>query len=259
MLTQNASFNCVAAKLLVLPRGWDGSERVLAAIADVLSNVAPRYAYYPGARERYQVLTREVERVQVFGRASEGTLPWTLIRGLDPEATNSLHFRMEPFCSILSVVELPEADPSAFMRKATSFCNATLWGTLNAMLFVPPARLDDPVFAQEIEACVRLLRYGVVGINQWSAVAYAIGTTPWGGHPSATLADIQSGQGWVHNSYMLEGIEKCVVRGPLTSPFRPLWSPLHRTCHLVGRELCAFEAEPDLWRLSKLGFQALRG
>ena len=106
---------------------------------------------------------------------------------------------------------------------------------------------------------MRQLRYGAVGINQWSAVAYPLGATPWGSHPSTTLADIQSGQGWVHNSCMLENIEKCVVRGPLTSPFRPLWSPLHRTCNVVGRELCAFEAEPDAWRLSKLGFHALRG
>jgi acyl-CoA reductase-like NAD-dependent aldehyde dehydrogenase len=259
MVTQNASFNCVSAKLLVLPRGWEGSERLVGAIGDVLSKVPPRYAYYPGARERYQVLTREVERVQVYGRPGEGSLPWTLVRGLDPDDASTLHFRMEPFCPILSVVELAEKEPAAFLRKATAFCNGTLWGTLNAMLFVPPARLDDPAFEQEVEACVRQLRYGVVGINQWSAVGYAVGTAPWGSHPSTTLADIQSGRGWVHNSCMLEGIEKCVVRGPLTSPFRPLWSPLHRTCNVVGRELCAFEAEPDLWRLSKLGFHALRG
>jgi acyl-CoA reductase-like NAD-dependent aldehyde dehydrogenase len=259
MVTQNASFNCVSAKLLVLPHGWEGSERLIGLIGSTLSQVAPRYAYYPGAQERYQALTREMERVEVFGRATEGALPWTLIRGIDPDDESALQFRMEPFCCILSVVELKESEPGAFLRRATSFCNDTVWGTLNAMLFVPPARLDDPGFQLEVEANVRKLRYGVIGINQWSAVGYAVGTTPWGGHPSTTLADIQSGQGWVHNSCMLEGIDKCVVRGPLTSPFRPLWSPLHRTCHLVGRELCAFEADPDVWRLSKLGFQALRG
>jgi aldehyde dehydrogenase (NAD(P)+) len=263
MVTQNASFNCVSAKMLVLPRGWDGSERLIGHIGNVLSQVAPRFAWYPGAQERYQVLTRgaenSAERVQTFGAAGEGALPWTLIRGLDAKNSSALHFRMEPFCSILSSVELDETEPLAFLRQAASFCNDTLWGTLNAVLFVPPARLDDPSFNLELESTVRRLRYGVVGINQWSAVAYAVGTTPWGGHPSTTLADIQSGQGWVHNSCMLEGIEKCVVRGPLTSPFRPLWSPLHRTCNLVGRELCSFEAEPDVWRLSKLGFHALRG
>lgn len=259
MITQNASFNCVSAKLLVLPRGWEGAERLLGIIGSVLAQVAPRYAYYPGAQERYQALTREVEQVQTFGRAGAGELPWTLIRGLDPNDRSTLHFRMEPFCCITSVVELEETEPSAFLRQATAFCNDTLWGTLNAVLFVPPARLDDPSFNLDLESSVRRLRYGVVGINQWSAVGYAVGTAPWGGHPSSTLGDIQSGQGWVHNSYMLEGIEKCVVRGPLTSPFRPVWSPLHRTCDLVGRELCAFEAEPDVWRLSKLGFHALRG
>ncbi len=259
MVTQNASFNCVAAKMLVLPRGWDGSERLLAALGDIFSRVPTRYAYYPGARERYQVLTRDVGHVQAFGRPGEGELPWTLIRGLNPADKSSVHFRMEPFCSILSVVELDETEPGAFLLAATTFCNDTLWGTLTAMLFVPPARLDDEGFEYEVETAVRQLGYGVVAINQWSGVAYAAGSTPWGGHPSATLRDIQSGRGWVHNTCMLEGIEKCVVRGPLTSPFRPVWSPLHRTCHLVGRELCAFEADPDLWRLSKLGYQALRG
>jgi aldehyde dehydrogenase (NAD(P)+) len=259
MVTQNASFNCVSAKMLVLPRGWAGSEKLLAGLCDIFSRVAPRYAYYPGARERHQVLTREVEHVQTFGRAAEGMLPWTLIRGLDAKDANCLHFRMEPFCSILSVVELDEKEPVAFLRQATTFCNDTLWGTLNAMLFVPPARLDDPGFAAELESAVGQLRYGVVGINQWAAVAYALGCLPWGGHPSTTLANIQSGQGWVHNTFMLEGVEKCVVRGPLTLPLKPLWSPLHRTCHLLGKELCAFEADPSFWRLSKLGVHALRG
>ncbi|HKO95119.1 MAG TPA: aldehyde dehydrogenase family protein [Polyangiaceae bacterium] len=259
MVTQNASFNCVSAKMLVLPRGWTGSEILLGRIGSILAQVPARYAFYPGARERYQVLTRDVERVETFGGDAEGTLPWTLIRDLDAHDSTALHFRMEPFCSILSVVELDESEPGAFLRSATRFCNDTLWGTLNVTLFVPPARLDDPSFGTEVDSAVRQLRYGAVGINQWSAVAYPLGTTPWGGHPSTSLADIQSGQGWVHNSLMLENIEKCVVRGPLTSPFRPLWSPLHRTCHAVGRELCAFEAEPNAWRLSKLGFHALRG
>ncbi|MEY2937346.1 MAG: hypothetical protein RL033_8095 [Pseudomonadota bacterium] len=259
MVTQNASFNCVSGKMLVLPRGWECTARILAGIGEVFSKVPPRFAYYPGARERYQVLTRGVERLQTYGQSSDGYLPWTMILGLDSNDRNTLQFRMEPFCCILSVVELDEAEPAAFLRKATSFCNDTLWGTLNASLFVPPARLDDPGFAPDVESAIRQLRYGVIGINQWSGLAYSTGSTPWGGHPSTTLANIQSGHGWVHNPFMLEDIEKCVLRGPLTSPFRPLWSPLHRTTHRVGRELCAFEAEPSVWRLSKLGVHALRG
>lgn len=258
MVTQNASFNCVSAKMLVLPRGWPGTAKLLDGLGQVFSRVLPRYAYYPGAQERYHVLTRDAE-VQTFGDGPEGTLPWTLITGLDEHAANTLQFKMEPFCSILSVVELGETDPGAFLDRATSFCNERLWGTLNAMLFVHPSQLRDRALSSEVETATRRLRYGAIGINQWSAVAYALGSTPWGGHPSSTLADVQSGRGWAHNSMMLEGIEKCVVRGPLVSPLRPLWSPLHRTCHTAGQRLCAFEAEPDMWRLSKLGVSALRG
>jgi acyl-CoA reductase-like NAD-dependent aldehyde dehydrogenase len=259
MVTQNASFNCIAAKMLVLPRGWALGQQLLDAIGAIFTRVPPRHAWYPGAQERYSVLTREAARVQTFGRGPEGSLPWTLIRGLDEKDADTLHFRMEPFCSILSVVELAESDPSAFLERATSFCNESLWGTLNAMLFVPPSQLKDATLGGDVEAAVRRLRYGAVAINQWSAVAYSLGSTPWGGHPSSTLLDIQSGRGWAHNSLMLEGVEKCVVRGPLVSPLRPLWSPLHKTLHTTGRRLCEFEAEPDIWRLSKLGVSALRG
>ncbi len=258
MVTQNASFNCVSAKMLVLPRGWAGGRRLLDELGQVFSSVPPRYAYYPGAQERYHVLTRDAN-VKTFGEGPEGSLPWTLIDGLDEHAEGTLQFKMEPFCSILSVVELGESDPGAFLDRATSFCNDRLWGTLNAMLFVHPSQLKDRALSSEVETAVRRLRYGAIGINQWSAVAYALGSTPWGGHPSSTLADVQSGRGWAHNSMMLEGVEKCVVTGPLVSPLRPLWSPLHRTCHTAGQRLCAFEAEPDLWRLSKLGVSALRG
>ncbi len=259
MVTQNASFNCVAAKMLVLPRGWAGGHKLLAALGAIFEAVPPRLAYYPGAQERYQVLTRETANVQTFGTGPDGTLPWTLIRGLDEHDKSTLQFRMEPFCSILSVVEIGEADASGFLQRATEFMNETLWGTLNAMLFVHPSMLKDATLSTEVEAAVRRLRYGAVAINQWSAVAYSLGSTPWGGHPSATLADIQSGQGWAHNASMIESVEKCVLTGPIESPFKPLWSPLHRTCHTVGRRLCTFESEPDAWRLSKLGVSAFRG
>jgi acyl-CoA reductase-like NAD-dependent aldehyde dehydrogenase len=258
MVTMNASFNCISAKMLVLPRGWVGGQQLLAELSRIFAAVPTRYAYYPGAEERYQVLTREMPDVQAFGTAKDGHLPWTIVRGLDPNASESLHFKMEPFCSILSVVELDAVDPGSFLARATTFCNDTLWGTLNAMLFVPTAELESPERAAQVEACIERLRYGVVAVNCWSGVAYPLGSTPWGGHPSTTLRDIQSGQGWVHNSLMIEGIEKCVVRGPIIPAFKPLWSPLHRTAHVVGRRFCAFEADPDLWRLSQLGVSALR-
>lgn len=259
MVTHNASFNCVSAKMLVLPKGWAGNEKLLAAIGRVFEAVPPRYAYYPGAAERHAALTSGGVKLTTFGKAAEGELPWTLVSGLDPRDRTTPHFHTEPFCALLSVVELDGDEPTSFVRRAAEFCNETLWGTLNAMLFAHPSQLRTPGLSNEIERAVRELRYGTVAINQWSATAYALASPPWGGHPSATLSDIQSGLGWAHNTLMLEDVEKCVVSGPIESPFRLLWSPLHKTGHKVGRALCEYEASPSALALSRLGIHAARG
>jgi aldehyde dehydrogenase (NAD(P)+) len=258
MVTQNASFNCVSAKMLVLPKGWAGSSKLLDALGGVFEATPTRYAYYPGAAQRHAALTSGGVTVKTFGRPKDDELPWTLVTGLDPRDPSTPHFTTEPFCSLLSVVELEGQDASAFLRSATDFCNETLWGTLNAMLFAHPSQLRDSELSNEIERAVRELRYGSVGVNQWSAVAYALASTPWGAYPGSTLENIQSGIGWVHNTYMLEDIDKCVVSGPLDGPFRPLWSPLHRTGHKLGPALCEFEANPKPWHLSRLGLNAFR-
>ena len=64
----------------------------------------------------------------------------------------------------------------------------------------------------KLERAVVDLRYGTVAFNHWPALGYAFGTTPWGGHQSATLRDIQSGLGWVHNPFMLAGIDDLPAR-----------------------------------------------
>lgn len=257
MVTQNASFNCVSAKMLVLPKNWKGTPELLEQLTAVFKQVPPRYANYPGARERYQALTLKADSVTPIGKAKDGQLPWTLIQGLDARDANTLQFRMEPFCSILSVVELDALHPVEFLSAACDFCNEKLWGTLGAMLFVPPSQLSSESMSVAVESAIRELRYGCVAINQWTGVAYAMGNAPWGGHPSSSLADIQSGKGWVHNTLMLEGVEKCVVRGPLSGPLRPVWSPLHRKAHILGSRLAELELQPTAWRLSKLGLGSL--
>ena len=94
--------------------------------------------------------------------------------------------------------------------------NDRLWGTLERHARrAAEARGAIRRVARRSIAAIVDLRYGTVAINHWPALGYAFGTTPWGGHQSATLENIQSGLGWVHNTYMLDGIDKAVVRGPL--------------------------------------------
>ncbi len=257
MVVQNASFNCNAAKMLVTPRGFAQRGALLQRLSAEFAGIAPRRAYYPGAAQRYAALTKHAEHVTRFGEAREGELPWTLVSELDA-GSQALQFTVEPFCGILSEVSVGSADPVEFLASATQFANDRLWGTLNAMLYVTPALERDSTLSAALERAVTELRYGTIGINQWPASAYALATAPWGGHPSATLADVQSGLGWVHNSLLLERIEKTVQRGPLRAFPAPAYFPGHRSLHLLGRALVDFEASPGPLAFAKVGYFAVR-
>ena len=257
MVTQNASFNCNAAKMLVTPHGWPQRRELLENLQRELAAIPPRKAYYPGAAARHAALTRDAEHVTRIGEASEGQLPWTLITELDP-ASDAPQFRVEPFCSILSEVSVGSVDPLEFLATASAFANDRLWGTLNAMLYIDPRTERDRTVSAALERAIADLRYGTVAINQWPASAYALATAPWGGHPSATLADVQSGLGWVHNSLLLEHVEKTVQRGPLRAFPTPAYFPGHRALQHLGRALAHFEASPSALGLAKVSYFALR-
>lgn len=250
MVTNNASFNCNAAKLLITARAWPQRDAFLGLVARDLGQSPARKAYYPGAFDRYSRLTAGRD-LHVPGRAGEGELPWTIIREVDTDNAADPVFSTEPFCGLLSDAPLGTArgaaDPVEFLDRATRFCNDTVWGTLNAAIFVHGKLERDPTVGACVERAITDLRYGTVAINHWPALGYGLGSLPWGGHPSATLEDIQSGLGWVHNTYMLEGIDKSVVRGPLVVRPRPLWFTGNPKAAKVARRMIDQELAPT-WR-----------
>jgi aldehyde dehydrogenase (NAD(P)+) len=256
--TFNAGFNCNATKLVVTPRGWPLRERLLDAIARVLERTPTRLAYYPGAFEKYARFTSNLGRVQKLGAPREGELAWAFVSELEP-SSDAPCFQNEPFCAVLSEVALPCLDPLEFLGEATHFLNERVWGTLNAMLLVPRAVSADPVLASAVDNAIGKLRYGSVCVNLWPASAYGIGTLPWGGHPSDTLANVQSGLGWGHNALLLEGVEKGVMRAPLLPLIKPLWYADHRTLPQVASRFCDFSVAPSAWKVARLAASALRG
>jgi acyl-CoA reductase-like NAD-dependent aldehyde dehydrogenase len=265
-VVNNASFNCNAAKVLVLSEGFSQREALWTELRDILASLPPRRAYYPGARDRFEQLTAGRSQAQVLriGRdgasstGSTGELPWTILRGLDA-ATNDPLFTTEPFCSILSEVVLPAREPAEFIREAARFSNDKLWGTLSCSLIVHPSLEQQAEVRAALQSAVRELRYGAVGINHWPGVVYGSMVLPWGGHASATLTDVQSGIGFVHNTPMLEGIEKCVLRGPLVVSPKPPWFVTHKQAHKVGERLVRFEAAPSWLKIPGIALTAMRG
>jgi aldehyde dehydrogenase (NAD(P)+) len=114
-------------------------------------------------------------------------------------------------------------------------------------LVVHPKSMKDPVVGSAVEYAITNLRYGAVTVNAWSGYLFGFVTPPWGAHPSSTLNDIQSGIGWVHNTPMLEGIEKAVMRHPITAMPKPTYHPSHRSAHVLMPRMTALE-EHASWK-----------
>ena len=260
-ITTNASFLCIAAKILVMPKGWEGREPFVRELERVLEEVPPRRAYYPGAHERWHALTAGRGSLRCVGDAGAHELPWALITDLDPANEAEPLFHTEPFCSIISEVSVGEGsdDPAAFLDAAVDFVNNKLWGTLAATLIVPKSLEREPAAAQAVERAISRLRYGTVGVNIPPAASFLLGTTPWGGYPGSPRTDIQSGSGWVHNARMLEGVEKVVLRAPLTRAPKPIYFSSHRRTHEAGRRLVALDMNGSWAQVPGVVWAALRG
>lgn len=256
-LVCNASFDCNANRVVVLPRGWAQREQFLAGLRQALERATDRLAYYPGARERWERFTAN-RRGTNFGGKASGSLPWTLVTGLEPEAKSEPLFAEESFAPIIVETAVGSSDPGEFLDQAVEFANNRLWGTLSAGLVVHPKSMKDGTTAAAVERAIARLRYGAVTVNAWSGLLFAFCTPPWGAHPSSTAADIQSGAGWVHNTPMIEGIEKAVLRHPLVMMPKPAYSLSHRSAHQLMPRMTAMEEQASWMKVPAILAAAIR-
>ncbi|MBR58885.1 MAG: aldehyde dehydrogenase [Myxococcales bacterium] len=257
MLGNNGGFNCNAARVLIQHKSWSLRSSFRDEIIRTFQSVPNRVAYYPGAEERFDAFIADHPNAQQIGERSNGTLPWGIIPDVDPDGEDEICFQTEAFCSIFAETGLEADDPIAFLKNAVSFCNNRLWGTLNACILIHPETAASPAMAEALEQAIRDLRYGAVGINHWPAMCFALGTTPWGAYPGSTLEDIQSGLGFVHNTFMLENVEKAVIRGPFRpAPFPP-WFVTHRRMKQVAKSMLEMEYCPSFTKVPKLAWHAL--
>jgi acyl-CoA reductase-like NAD-dependent aldehyde dehydrogenase len=272
MLVQNGGFNCIAARQIVTHRSWSKRRALIDAVRDSLRRAEERVPYYPGAVDRWQAFIDAHPQAEWYSVASRGVraggngedgddrVPFTLIPELDPADTDDIAFTTEAFCGVMGEVPL-DAPRSvvAYIDEAVDFCNDHLWGTLSATILVHPKSLEDPLVADAIERAIDRLRYGSVVINHWAAVPYAMVSTSWGAYPGHPATDIQSGTGVVHNTFLLEDIEKSVCRGPFRMPTKPPWFHTHTRLPALGQALTEFTATRDLKILPRLLWAAARG
>ena len=250
-ITNNAGFNCLATRVIVTCQNWPQRREFLRLLQQNLQSIPKRPAYYPGALERYRRFTQTN-----IDPDDSGCLPYRLLESQSIDQ-NPLVFQEESFTCVCVETPLASQTASEFLNEAVALCNLRLPGTLCASVSFPKLFVEQK--RRIISQALGTLRYGCVSVNQWSALAYSLLTPPWGGAPGASLEDAQSGIGQVHNTYLLERVEKTVLYGPLVNFPKPVWFPGHRNALRVGRELIGLYHQPSNYRLMKLFQHALIG
>ncbi len=228
-ITNNASFNCLATKVIFTWKNWPQRDQFLQLIQHHLAQTPVRPAYYPGAAERFRRFSGT--NMQPDDR---GCLPWTLLTGQSITERPEL-FQEESFVCVCAETQLGGDTPEQFLAAATEFVNDQMTGTLCASVTITNEFRTRHTTA--FERCLSQLRYGSVCVNQWSGLAYGLTSPPWGAYPGATLRDVQSGIGNVHNTYLLDRVEKTVLEGPLVNFPKPIWFPSHRKAVDVANRL----------------------
>lgn len=254
-IVNNASFNCIATKLIVSHRGWPAREKFLDKVQAILDRTSPRAAYYPGALDRFRRFAPDGQvRAPQNGQVA---LPWTIVRDVSP-VDDPLYFGEESFVCVATETALDANSAEDFLDAVPDFCNERIFGTLGATLIVHPKFRSAAGNEARLARAIERLRYGTVAINHWSALGYAVMSAPWGGYPGGTLSDPASGIGWVHNTFMLDGIEKTVLEGPLTVWPKPFWFPTNRAADKIGWQVLRLYQSPSVLKLPQLFWTALR-
>ncbi|MFM8415519.1 MAG: hypothetical protein ACKOCX_12440 [Planctomycetota bacterium] len=245
-IANNTSFNCIATKCVVTCRSWPQREEFLGLVSARLGSLPRRWAWYPGAGAVWQEATGQAP-------PADGTLACTLVTGVAADGDRRLLDR-EWFVPLAAEVPLEAADVEAFCSRAAAFVGS-LPGSLAASVTIP-VTLDDRD-RRRADLLVEHLRYGVVAVNTWSALAYAVTSVPWGGYPGGTLGDPGSGIGHVHDPLLLPLVHNSILEAPLAASLTPAWVPWHRSgMRLAGGLLAAYEAiahgRSGLWPLAKM-------
>jgi hypothetical protein len=208
MRLQNSGHNCIAGQVVILSSDWPQRAAFLAELRRAFGAAPARPVWYPRSDEKLEAAASSYPNATRHG---DGT---RLLVETGPGAEATALETTEYFAPVLGVVDLP-GNGQEFLDAAVAHANDRLAGTLGANVLIDPA--TQAALGDGFENAIADLRYGAISINSWTAFAFLTPTLTWGGYPGATLENVVSGIGVVHNALLLDGVERSVTRGP----FRP--------------------------------------
>ncbi|GAA5034035.1 aldehyde dehydrogenase family protein [Microbacterium fluvii] len=264
MRLQNSGHNCIAGQVVILSAEWPQRDAFLRALEKAYGAAPARPVWYPRSDEKLEAAASAYPDAI---RCGDGT---RLLVEVGPDRAETLE-TTEYFSPVLGVVELPGTG-QAFLDAAVAHANDRLAGTLGANVLIDPATQRS--LGDRFEQAMAELRYGTIAINAWTAFGFLTPTLTWGGFPGASLDDVQSGIGVVHNALLIDRVERSVVRGPFR-PFprsltvlpqrgrfsvlpKPPWFVTSRTGDVVSEGFARFRMTGNWFALVGTLLQAFR-
>jgi aldehyde dehydrogenase (NAD(P)+) len=257
----NGGYNCIAGQIVVLSSDWPQKDAFMTQLRAALDRAPVRAAWYPGSDDRVSAAEKSYPGAE--RRAGNTRLLVDIAADDDASTLQTTEY----FSPVLGVVELPGVGID-FFANAVATVNRDFLGTLGANVLIDPATRAKlgSAFMHEIAN----LRYGTIAINTWTGFGYLSAGAPWGGFPGASLTDVQSGIGIVHNALLIDSPERTVAYGPFR-PFprsiaggefalfpKPPWFVTARSARTTGRRLVHYAARPSWLRMPAVFASAFR-
>lgn len=208
MRLHNSGHNCISGQVVILSRDWPQRDAFMTALRAAMAAAPERPVWYPRSDEKLAAAASaypDAEWTADHTRAIVDVGP-----GEDATAVETTEY----FAPVLGVVEL-EGNGQEFLDAAVAHANARLVGTLGANVLIDPD--TEAALGAGFERAIADLRYGGIAINTWTGIVFATPILTWGAFPGGTLDDVSSGIGVVHNTLLLDHVERSIMRGP----FRP--------------------------------------
>ena len=247
----NSGFNCIAAQVIVLPKGWKYTNKLKEEIIYYLKKVGDTTSYYPGASNNLNELMKSGNYDQINNLSCNTPF---LVTDIDLEKE---YADKEVWSTALYFKEIPYSSYEDYSSNSIDYVNNELWGNLGVTVLLKnhKRKINENILNTYIEG----LKYGTVAINEWAALGFVIPTLPWGGFPGNKDNDIQSGQGYVHNSLLFESPQKGVVfsKFRLSPLIDPPWFVTNKKAHRIFKNLTYYQATKSKLNLIKLIFSTV--
>ena len=129
------------------------------------------------------------------------------------EESEQYAIQNEAFSPVLALYKLSGKNQcDIFLPKAVSFVNDKVWGSLSCSVLFHDQLMKN--HSETLETAIADLQYGSVAINLWTSLVYGLDGCTWGAFPGEPLNNVASGIGFVRNAFMIQNVEKSVIRAP---------------------------------------------